>query len=306
MVAPGYLAFVSKLAPKEKISAYIGCNFLASFIGIWGGALFFGLISNFVAIELLRPHFFFGIVIATGLLVLFGFMIYYNIWGQDIIERAAEIKAKEENIPIEEARHVAYEPFILKFMDKKRSIIFPILLIPVILIATFSLGSDTFIGIDGEGESTMDITYTETTITISTTDYTSAGETSEVLIPTDEGILKYINVSFEWQDENVQFQRLQDNEADSFQISLLPPNATAVSDAGPSQNGNNGQGSLSLTYEVDEELTAGGEEWTLNVDCTQAGNIVGRFGVRNIANDNGNDWSAVITVTYLQEVTAES
>lgn len=307
MVAPGYLAFVSKLAPKEKISAYIGCNFLASFIGIWGGALLFGLISNFVAIELLRPHFFFGIVIAVGLMVLFGFMIYYNIWGQDIIERAAEIKAAEENIPIEEARHVAYEPFFLKFMDKKRSIIFPVLIIPVILIATFAVGTDTFIGTDGQGDPSLDILYEETTITVNTNDNTAQGDTSELNIPTGEGLLTYINVSFQWQDEAVNLPRLQVNQPDSFQISLLPPNATSVADDGPSQNGNNGQGSLSINYAVDDELSESiGEDWIVEVTCTQAGNIEGRFGFRTIAQDNGNDWSAVITVTYLQEITESS
>ena len=34
IIAPGYMAFVSKLAPKEEVSAYVGCNFISYLIGL--------------------------------------------------------------------------------------------------------------------------------------------------------------------------------------------------------------------------------------------------------------------------------
>jgi MFS family permease len=48
IVAPGYMAFVSKLATKEKVSAYVGCNFISYMIGLLGGTIVFGSIVVYV------------------------------------------------------------------------------------------------------------------------------------------------------------------------------------------------------------------------------------------------------------------
>ncbi|MEE9151993.1 MAG: MFS transporter, partial [Thermoplasmata archaeon] len=66
IIAPGYMAFVSKLAPKEKVSAYVGCNFISYLIGLLGGTFVFGLIVTYVGIELQMPHFFYGIILSIG------------------------------------------------------------------------------------------------------------------------------------------------------------------------------------------------------------------------------------------------
>ena len=94
-----YLApFVSKLATKEKVSAYVGCNFISYMIGLLGGTIVFGAIVNYVGAELEMPHFFYGILMAFGLTLLVIFIVYYWTWGQDIIARAKRIKEMEEGI----------------------------------------------------------------------------------------------------------------------------------------------------------------------------------------------------------------
>ena len=98
LVAPGYLAFISKLAPKENVSAYIGCNFISYMIGLLGGTIVFGLVVAYVAVELEMPYFFYGILIAFGLFLMFAFTIYYQTWGQDVIARARKIREEEEGI----------------------------------------------------------------------------------------------------------------------------------------------------------------------------------------------------------------
>ncbi len=293
MVAPGYLAFVSKLAPKEKVSAYIGCNFLASFTGIFFGALIFGILTTVIAVGMGMPHFFYGIVITVGLLILVGFMFYYRAWGKDIIERAAEIKAEEEGIHIDEAREVHHEPFYLKFFNTRKTVMVPLILVPIILFATFSVGTTTFYPPDAKGVGETLIVFTETTITTSVSDHTGEGAETEVPILT-QGTLTWINVTFSWQDESA--PRLQRNLPDSFQIALVSPNGTTVSD-GPSESG-----SLSISHQVDEIDREGGAEWTLQVSCTNAGDIVGPGGFLVRSQDNGNDWDASIKVSYLQPV----
>ena len=70
IVAPGYMAFVSKLATKEKVSAYVGCNFISYMVGLLGGTFIFSLIANYVAVQLEMPHFFYGILLTFGLVLL--------------------------------------------------------------------------------------------------------------------------------------------------------------------------------------------------------------------------------------------
>ncbi len=293
MVAPGYLAFVSKLAPKEKISAYIGCNFLASFTGIFFGALIFGILTNIIAVGFERPHFFYGIIISIGLMVLVGFMFYYRAWGKEIIERAAKIKSEEEGIHIDEAREIHHEPFYLKFFDKRRSVIVPLTIIPIILFATFSIGQSTFFPpeeIDGTAD---EIIYVENSTQIGSTGTTNERSSESIILET-QGTLTWINITFNWQDEPA--PRLQTNAPDEFEIELRSPNGTVMTD-GPGSGG-----SLRINYEVNETEKIGGADWTLVVTCNNAGDFIGPFGVIVRSNDPGNDWSATIKISYLEEL----
>jgi hypothetical protein len=294
MVAPGYLAFVSKLAPKEKVSAYIGCNFLASFTGIFFGALIFGILTNIIAVGTERPHFFYGVVITVGLLILVGFMFYYRAWGKEIIERAAKIKSEEEGIHIDEAREVHHEPFYLKFFDKRKSVIVPLMIIPIILFATFSVGTTTFYPPeDGDG-TTVKVIFTENSTQIGLADYTNEGSSTSTTLET-QGILTWINVTFSWND-NEPAPRLQTNLPDEFEIELQSPNGT-VESAGPSESG-----ALRINYQVNETESIGGSDWNLVVSCVNAGDIVGPLGFVVRSQDAGNDWTATVRISYLEEL----
>jgi MFS family permease len=295
MVAPGYLAFVSKLAPKEKVSAYIGCNFLASFTGIFGGALLFGLLTNFIAVELEMPQFFFGIVITLGFLILVGFMFYYRAWGKDIIHRAALIKAAEENISIEDAREKHHEPFYLKFFDTRKSIIVPVLIIPIILIATFSIGQTTFYPPEEYGEETTTVILEEMEIISSVSGGTNEGSTDEVLFETN-GTIQYVNISFSWNDEGP-FRPGWTNEPDQFKIELANSTGEILEETSSSS------GSLEIRYETGDEEILGGDDWSLLVTCENAGDqtpIINPLGLRE-RNDLGNEWDVTIRVVYLGE-----
>jgi hypothetical protein len=145
IVAPGYMAFVSKLATKEKVSAYVGCNFISYMVGLLGGTFVFSLVVNYVGIELQMPHFFYGILLSFGLGLLIIFIIYYWTWGQDIIERAKRIKALEEGEEKEPAVPSDYkEPALFRIFDSKLSVIVCLILIPIILFSTYGMGTLTF------------------------------------------------------------------------------------------------------------------------------------------------------------------
>lgn len=300
MVAPGYLAFVSKLAPKSKVSAYIGCNFLASFTGIFFGALIFGMLTNFIAIGFERPQFFYGVVISIGLGILIGFMFYYRAWGKDIINRAAKIKAEEEGIHIDEAREVHHEPFYLRFFDRRNSFLVPLVLIPIILIATFSIGTTTFYPpvVDGEESTSTYWSQNETLISISGD--TNEGNTDDVSITT-EGVLEWINVSFSWSDDESVGARFT-NTPDQFTVQLVNATGEVVEESTSSS------GSISLSHEFmeDDPDNVGGEDWSLQVTCDNAGDhepILNIIGARERV-DNGNEWESRINVVYKKEIEA--
>ncbi len=300
MVAPGYLSFVSKLAPKAKVSAYIGCNFLASFLGIFGGALIFGLLTTGVAVGGGRPHFFYGIVITFGLMILIGFMFYYKKWGKDIIERAAYIKAEEEGIDIEEAREKHHEPFYLKFFETRKSVIVPMAIIPLVLFGTFSMGTLDFIQAKDRVDPDYDLVYNDLSTTLSTTGMTNEGSSNEITVE-DPGNATWISVTLTWTDENVRIP-LQ-NQPDTFQIAITDRDGKEFK-SDPSSNGD-----LQLRLNVTQEDTDDDNEeqqttgsFTVVVSCQQAGDIIGPFGFITRQQDDGNEWSLSVTVEHYEIV----
>ena len=299
MVAPGYLAFVSKLAPKEKVSAYIGCNFLASFTGIFGGAMVFGLLAAKVGIDMARPHFFFGLVMGFGLLILAMFMIYNWLWGKDIVNRAKKIEMEETGAHEHEidGRKMKREPILFKIFDYKLTMAIIIALIPVFIIASYSMGTNVFYPPEDDDDEPPVIVMIEDTITYSLSGYTNDGETTEVEFDSI-GQPVSVRVSLSWTDTETLRRLQRRNDPDTFMMRLVPPNATAGA-LDPSESTDSG----SITYNREINETMAEEwwgEWTLEIDCVQTGPITGFLGFLQW-DDPGEEWEATIVVTFLTE-----
>lgn len=296
MVAPGYLAFVSKLAPKEKVSAYIGCNFLASFAGIFGGALVGGIVVTLIGIDMRKPHFFYGLLMAFGLCILVGFMIYNKYWGQDIINRAKEIEAMEmseedkQSLPVQKKK----EPALFKIFEFKLTGVVALLIVPVILIATFaaygtydfkdpgevditeiSFSIDKFQVVEGEQESLPGSTIPENT-----------EETITHVISVQEGeLLKSITFTLTWTDEDDirRVIRTWENQPDTFSIEVYLPADPEDEDsqpiqatAGPAQNVHGSNGELVLTVPIEHESKDslnGTGSWEITIICGECGDL---------------------------------
>lgn len=302
MVAPGYLAFVSKLAPKEKVSAYIGCNFLATFTGIFGGALIFGLLTNFIAVGFEMPHFFYGIIITIGALILFGFLVYYHKWGKEIIERSRIIKQMEEGTSAEDRVELPPPGWtrILNIFDKKSSKIIPMAIIPVALIGTFIMGTSTFyppvIGDDIVNEpgpfvlDDFDVTdgqvYSEggsleedSQVPVAFTFNSSEGDV--------EHKLKTLTITLTWTDEE-DINRLGflpttfENQGDSFALEAVytadPNDETTMNISSSTDYVTNNHGSsgvVTLTIEIGhsfEDSRNGTGDWNIIVKLGTCGN----------------------------------
>ncbi len=298
LVAPGYYAFVSKLAPKEKVSAYLGTNFLSSMSGLWLGTLVFGVLYTIIGTQFGRPKLFYGILVALGFLLLLGFMTYYKSWGQDVIERANRIKAMEEGEEAaarDKASKQGY-PMIEKVFTFKATPFLVAILIPISIVAGFMMGTDTYYPPEEEGSSEEPtVVWEYLSQTYSLSDRTNEGQESSVPIRVAGESVNYINVSLTWTDESVR-PGLR-NMPDSFEIELLPPNSsTPVDSAGPISSGN-----LQISYHPSEEGPSETGEWTVVVRCTDAGDITGLVGILVRQSDTGNEWSLSAKAEYLSK-----
>jgi MFS family permease len=327
MVAPGFYSFTSKLATEDKVSAYIGSTFVASFLGLALGSTILGAFVAYVAETLQMPYFFFGVCLSVSLLIFIGFLIYYQKWGHDVIERTRRIAEEEEGKKSYDESYV--EPFIFRLYETKMPIVISLIMIPIVLFSTFSLGTYTFYGppdTDGDDEEELPYFYpidypriltgsseeSETLNEGSTQTYVfeitkaeegvgSSGDMSLTLGP--DQLLKSISVSVTWQDEPSPVGRT--NTPDVFELNVT--HSGGWSKAIMAQNSQNEERTITITYgPINHELvnsTIGEGEWDIEVTMLNAGLHV--FGPRDreIPNsDTGNAYTLkVSTEVYAKE-----
>jgi MFS family permease len=309
MVAPGYLAFISKLAPKENISAYIGCNFISYMIGLLGGSIVFGLVVAYVGVDLGMPYFFYGILISFALILFFAFIIYYRTWGQDVIERARKIREMEEGVDKGFGVSDDYqEPRMYKIFDHKLTTVVPMLLIPVVLFGTFSFGTFTYIGPEEE-EVVLEITWAEDYDLISGDPIIIPGESSEgeEQIETSEikeENVKSITFTLTWEDEPNSDTR-HTNEPDEFTLAVESPDGEDH-DPKSGTNPQGGQGSISITITFDpyiDPFLNGTGLYNMTISCDFCGDqLLWRpsAGAQDEVDDS-NAWELSIEYEYYQK-----
>jgi MFS family permease len=306
IIAPGYMAFVSKLAPKDKVSAYVGCNFLSYLIGLLGGTSVFGLILWFVGTELQMPHFFYGIIISIGLVLLIAFIMYYWTWGQDIIDRAKKIKELEEGVSEEKSIPSDYkEPFLFQLFENKLSVVICAILIPIVLVSTYSMGTMEFRDPFAEDDEVVPFDIDNYVIIEGSSfdfpgDLVEGGSDSEsILIEVGDGeylndgeLLKSIKFVLTWEDEGDEGVVGQhQNPPDEFSITVFLDENNTKTDSGSNPQG--GEGSLELTFDFNHESAesvVGTGEWVWEVTLENVGDFASpRF------TDNSNSYNLQVT-----------
>jgi len=299
MVAPGYLSFVSKLAPKEKVSAYIGCNFLSTMIGLVGGTFVFSILVTYIAVDLARPHFFYGILTAIGFGILLGFMIYYKKWGEHILERARLIKEKESGVSVEKAVYDK-EPKFFKIFDYKAAMVIPLALMIIIPVTTYSMGTDVFYGREGTIPVFSLDNYNITAgPTMTDTGKLNEGDSKTYTfdVKLKEGqLLKCIIMNVKWTDEP-DMQKIMGtwvNSPDTFKLETSMDN---YSKSDKAANDHGSPGSVSTSFEftpTSADFTDGVGTWSAKVTLVDAGDYNSPLNFRT-APDTSNSYSFTIT-----------
>ncbi len=136
--------------------------------------------------------------------------------------------------------------------------------------------------------------------------YTAEGQ-EEAATPTLQGLdLVAANLTLTWNDNDVTGPGpgvtpiAPVNEPDNLGVIVNLPDGTQISGGGTNSGSGEGSVSLQVPQPIDGNIT----DWDIVVECTEAGDLVGRFG-RVWAADGGNAWDLEIEYTYLEWVVPE-
>jgi hypothetical protein len=139
------------------------------------------------------------------------------------------------------------------------------------------------------------------------TGYTGEGQSEEAYPDLDHLNLVAANLTLAWNDNDVSepgpgiTPLAPRNQPDSFRLVVTLPDGTEYEGRGVS-DASSRLGEITLTVPRRQEGNITG--WVIEVECTDAGDVVGTLG-RTWAADNGNDWSLRVEYTYLEWVVPE-
>jgi MFS family permease len=212
---PSFISYTSKIAPKDKVTIYMGYIFIATGIGLVLGSLFGGPLYENFAKNMESPTLFWAIVISIGLISTFFFIFYNRKYSQE--------KSEEDEEQIEDKVVI---PKTKGILDNKLTMIIPLLAIPFLLVLAQSAGTITFHELRYEDITEQEVDWTEydqvTTILDPVTGSSNENSDSELSIQITERNIISATFILTWTDEPSSYQ-LGTNEPDEFQISAKIP-----------------------------------------------------------------------------------
>ncbi|UCE75143.1 MAG: MFS transporter, partial [Methanomassiliicoccales archaeon] len=292
IVHPGFIAYVSKIAPKDKVAIYMGAIFISTGVGIVLGPAIMGIwYSSFVE-SAHMPKLFGTLIVAVGVLT-FASFILYNRWINKL--------AKEEDPTYQEDTSM---------WTKVVTAMVALLIIPVVIGVGYAGGTDTFFGEEEEG-GVIEINWSRDYDLmkggpIVITDYTNEGEESVVPVKIEDENIKSVTCTLTWEDEpDASGLGSYENQPDNFEIEIDKPRGGHTGPkSGQNQHGQQGSISIRAEFEPNEEPFLNGTgTYNVTITCTDAGDQqpqVNLLGLRTIA-DNGNDWELSVEYEYYQK-----
>ena len=284
---PGFIAYVSKVAPKDKLTSYMASIFVSIGIGTISGSVAQGVMYDHFARGLMRPKAYIAICVAIGLVTLLAFILY-NRW---VISGQVRADPTHREPPSVWTRAATMGVVLI--------------LIPATLGGGFVSGTSVLVEEQEATHATDWSGYTSATLPIGDiSDYTNEGD--EWSGPVDIGVPNVASMKFTltWTDEADAGTRYT-NSPDTFVLEVTPPNRTEEM-SGAVANPQGGAGTVSVSFEFKgtrDPFLNGTGAWDVVVKCTRAGDqvpMVNRLGLRTRA-DTGNAWTLSIDCAYLEK-----
>jgi MFS family permease len=287
IVHPGFIAYVSKIAPKDKVAIYMGAIFVATGVGIVVGPAIMGIwYLNFVE-QAHMPKLFGTLIVAVGILT-FGCFILYNRWINKL--------AKEEDPTHEEDTSM---------WTKVVTALIAFMFIPVVIGVGVVGGTDTFFGEEDGSSGGPRLTDWSTWETGTGGPLTSAGYLDEntetiVEIKVDEPNVISITFTLTWTDEPDQQYgiRVYENEPDTFTLRVQGPDGREEK-GGPTANAHGESGEIEVEMQFSPDVDPymnGTGTYNVTVECGECGELftTGLIGFT----DSGNDWELAVDYEY--------
>jgi dipeptide/tripeptide permease len=278
---PGFIAHVSKIAPKDRVAIYMACIFLSTGSGnIIGGAVQ-GAWYDYFCIQLQMPKVFFALILSVGLLTLISFILYNQWIIRGLLKKDPEAKVEKG------------------IWTKTSTIGIVFLFIPGVIIAAYLGGPNTFYAQEEE----VLVIYEENVFEDSDSGYTNENNQADVQfeIPELNYRLSWVNCTLTWQDEGSNYFQ-GTNEPDEFKIILINPNGDTLGESALSTSG-----TISLNTPLNHSDENFKEEhtgtWMIVVEAGTCGDdsaFIPLLGLR-VTEDMGNVWSLEYSYTYYLE-----
>jgi MFS family permease len=300
---PSFISYTSKIAPKDKVTIYMGYIFIATGIGLVLGSLFGGPLYENIAKNMESPTLFWAIVVSIGLISTFFFIFYNRKYAEEKPERDEELG---EEVIIPKKKNI---------LDMKFTMVVPLLCIPILLIIAQSAGTHTFqvLRYEEEGEEYIPNwaeDYDEgwgDMITEGSSNENSDTDVNFELQMDDINNIKSVRFELTWTDETPDNTFRYTNEDDFFQLIVEPPE-----DAASIESAIESGGSVSLVYDPlggqptpnRDPYYNGTGEYLVIIRCHDCGDqkpIIEGGGQRNIQ-DTGNDWTLEVIYTFWNKI----
>jgi POT family proton-dependent oligopeptide transporter len=285
---PGFIAYVSKISPKDKVTIYMACVFIPTGVGNAVAGTVQGVMYANLVESAQMPKLFGAIIAAVGALTI-GCLILYNRW----INRMA----KEEQPEYKEDRSIW-----VKLTTSAVAFMF----IPILVGVGFAGGTDIYYGEKtsvGEG-----INWTKDYDLISGSTIDGDGYLDEGMETVEKVPIPYDNIdnvifTLTWTDEpDTSGLGSFENQPDSFSLEVQTPKGKTE---GPKsgENTHENQGSISIKIEYEEPYEHGTGDYNVTITCTNAGDQEPQINVINLRTeeDPGNNWELTVEYKYYQK-----
>jgi len=286
IVHPGFISYVSKIAPKDKVAIYLACIFVSTGLGqVLGGVVQGQWYQNF-GYEQGRPQIYIALVMAVGLLTLAAFILY-NKW------QIRETLVKDPKAEVDTG-----------IWTKPITLLVVLLFIPITVMVSYSLPIMELVDPPDTPDDIPDwLTYDIITEVLPTdSSYSNENTAFEVILPVPDANVRSITITLTWTDEADSGPRFT-NEPDEFGLEVFPPNASTIeTPMSPS-----GRVSVTIPYDppANDPYYDGTGDYYVTVLCGVCGNQVPFINIGGLreTEDNGNAWTLETSYEYFSKAT---
>ncbi len=286
IVHPGFISYVSKIAPKDKVSIYLACIFVSTGLGQVLGGVVQGQWYQNLGYEQGRPQVYIALVMVVGMLTLVAFILY-NKW------QIRETLVKDPKADVDTG-----------IWTKPITIVVVLLFIPITVMFSYSLPIMELVDPPDEPDDLPDWSeyVIETEVLPTETGYSNENAVLDVTLDVLNANVRSITVTLTWTDEPDAGIRYT-NEPDEFSLDVSAPNATTVqTPMSPS-----GRVSVTITYEppANDPYFNGTGDYDVTIVCGVCGNQVPfiNFGGLREIEDPGNAWTLEASYDYYVKAT---